>query len=124
MWSLGHPFSGTLRRWLCRPSEFRRQTFHIDYCGWARISVLVWSGITVSLSAPGILRFIFIPIANAPADASIIVRLVVLVFYALPLAIGKWWLILFNRKEVAAQFLVPVLVKGTLASTGQGMTKP
>jgi hypothetical protein len=31
----------------------------------------------------------------------------VIVFYGLPLAIGIWWLTLFNKKSVAAQFVGP-----------------
>ena len=66
--------------------------------------------------------FYFFPHADGAkraADASTIVRVVVFVFYGLLLAIGMWWLILFNRKEVMSQFSAAAIVNGALASTGQ-----
>jgi hypothetical protein len=45
-----------------------------------------------------------------PANAAVstgFVRATILIFYAVPLAIGVWWLILFNRKSIAAQFIRP-----------------
>lgn len=77
---------------------------------WARISVLIWAGFCVFFGAIGILAAFFIPlftsenVPNLPADSLRAVRLILLCFYGLPLIVGTWWLVLFNRKSVKAQF--------------------
>lgn len=75
---------------------------------WARISTLVWAGITVVISALVLVAFAFAPFPtspNAPPNLGGFVRTTALVFYGLPLAIGIWWLILFNRQSIANQFV-------------------
>ncbi len=77
---------------------------------WARISALIWGGLCVFFGAVGIPIIFFIPLvppANVPnlsADSMQAVRWILLFFYGLPLIAGIWWLILFNRKTVKAQF--------------------
>jgi hypothetical protein len=78
---------------------------------WARISILIWGGFSVFFGIVGI------PIAyfslsspspsapDLPAGSMLAVRLILLVFYGIPLLIGVWWLTLFNRKSVKAQFV-------------------
>jgi hypothetical protein len=78
---------------------------------WARISVLIWGGCSVFFGVVGIpvvLFMSFTPTPNVPdlpAESMRLVRLLLLFIYGLPLAVGLWWLILFNRKTVKAQFI-------------------
>jgi hypothetical protein len=77
---------------------------------WARICALVWAGISAPLSALVMLVFILVPMPappNAPDAPMYFMRVFVLVFYGIPLAVGVWWLVLFNTKAVAAQFAAP-----------------
>src|SRR6266852_3556874 len=77
---------------------------------WARISVLIWGGFSVFFGLIGIpIAFFtqFPPNPSSPAlPAETIqgVRWALLGIYGIPLLIGIWWLILFNRKSVKAQF--------------------
>ncbi len=77
---------------------------------WARISVLIWGGFSVFFGVIGIpIAFLtqFPPSPSSPAlpaESMQAVRWILLVTYAIPLLIGVWWLILFNRKSVKAQF--------------------
>ncbi len=77
---------------------------------WARISVLIWGGLCVFFGVFGVAIAFVIPLApppNAPnitADSMQAVRFIILGIYGLPLVVGIWWLILFNRKTVKAQF--------------------
>jgi hypothetical protein len=73
---------------------------------WARISVLVWAGITAPICLIVIAMMAVIPLPT-PADSPVtntMVRLVVVIFYGAPLAIAVWWLILFTRPKIVAQF--------------------
>jgi len=78
---------------------------------WARISVLIWGGFSVFFGVIGIpIAFLtqFPPSPSSPAlpaESMQAVRWILLVTYGIPLLIGVWWLILFNRKSVKAQFL-------------------
>ncbi len=79
---------------------------------WARISALVWSGITAAICGFGLAFLTFIPLptpASSPTPVSIMafVRVTTGLFYAVPLGIAIWWLILFNRNGIAAQFAAP-----------------
>jgi len=77
---------------------------------WARISVLIWGGFSVFFGLIGIpIAFLTQFPANPnspalPAESMQAVRWILLVIYGIPLLIGVWWLILFNRKSVKAQF--------------------
>jgi hypothetical protein len=76
---------------------------------WARISVLVWSGVTAAICAFILAFLAFIPFpvppnAGTPSNMATLVRLSTALVYGLPLAIAVWWLILFSRKTIAAQF--------------------
>jgi hypothetical protein len=78
--------------------------------GWARISVLIWGGFSVFFGVIGIpVAYLMLlspnPIAPAlPVEGMQAVRGILLVIYGTPFVIGTWWLILFNRKSVKAQF--------------------
>jgi hypothetical protein len=77
---------------------------------WARISILTWGGLCVFFGAIGILIGFFAlssPLPNAPAlpaEGMAAVRWILVSIYGLPLLAGIWWLILFSRKSVKAQF--------------------
>jgi hypothetical protein len=77
---------------------------------WARISILIWAGFSVFFGVIGIpIAYLttFSPAPSAPAlpaESITAVRLILVFVYGIPLVIGVWWLILFNRKSVKAQF--------------------
>lgn len=79
---------------------------------WARLSAVVWAGICFCFGLIGIpiALFISIPTSSAspglPANFALSFRLILLAIYGVPLAVGIWWLILFNRKAVKEQFAV------------------
>jgi hypothetical protein len=77
---------------------------------WARISILIWGGLSVFFGVIGIPLAFLMPFSRTPnapdlpAEGMPFFRGILLVIYAIPLLIGIWWLILFNRKSVKAQF--------------------
>jgi hypothetical protein len=77
---------------------------------WARISILIWGGMSVFFGIFGTLIVFLMPLSPTPNTADLptgsmaAVRWIFLGIYGLPLLIGIWWLILFNRKSVKAQF--------------------
>jgi hypothetical protein len=77
---------------------------------WARISVLTWGGLSVFFGVFGGAFALFMPLPSEPAVPNMpigtaqVFRLITLVMYALPAAVGVWWLILFTRKGIKAQF--------------------
>jgi hypothetical protein len=78
---------------------------------WARISALVWAGISFFFGLIGIPIALFMslpPTVNSPGvpgNFPVLFRLILLGIYGAPLAVGIWWLILFTRKPVKEQFL-------------------
>ncbi|HEX4545097.1 MAG TPA: hypothetical protein VH110_01970 [Candidatus Acidoferrum sp.] len=81
---------------------------------WARFSVLIWGGFSVFFGGVGIPIAFLAPFLQPPGAAPLsaesvrLVRWMMLVIYGVPLTAGIWWLILFNRKSVKAQFSGPV----------------
>jgi len=77
---------------------------------WARISLLIWAGFSLFFGIIGIPIAFFLPFASPPntpdlpAESLLWVRWILLFVYGLPLLFGVWWLILFNRRTVKAQF--------------------
>jgi hypothetical protein len=77
---------------------------------WARISILIWAGFCAFFGVIGIPIVLLMPFsptpnaANLPAEGMGLFRGILLMIYGVPLLIGMWWLILFNRKSVKAQF--------------------
>jgi hypothetical protein len=77
---------------------------------WARISILIWGGLSVFFGVCGIpIAYVMLLSPNPntptlPVEGMQAIRGVLLVIYGLPFVIGVWWLILFNRKGVQAQF--------------------
>jgi hypothetical protein len=86
----------------------------IRFRNWARISVLVWAGLMAPFCILVIAFIAFMPMPPSPNPmlTGSILHLVTIVFYGLPLAIAVWWLILFTRPHIVAQFK-PALAAGT-----------
>ncbi|MBV9886383.1 MAG: hypothetical protein JO119_07545 [Acidobacteria bacterium] len=78
----------------------------IRFRNWARISVLVWAGIAapICLLVVGFMAFIPIPTSPDSPISVTMIRVMMMVFYGGPLAIAVWWLILFTRPAIVAQF--------------------
>ncbi len=77
---------------------------------WARISILIWGGMSIFFSLFGIL-IVYLALSSSSPNAPALQvegiqagHLILLLIYGMPLLIGIWWLILFNRKSVKAQF--------------------
>lgn len=75
---------------------------------WARISALIWAGLSVFFGLAGVVVIFFsaaLPASeNLPAQSMWIFRLVLAAIYGIPLFIGIWWLILLNRRAIKLQF--------------------
>ena len=77
---------------------------------WARISILIWGGLFVFFGVIGMLFIFLMPFPTSPnapglsPEAMPGVRLILFLVYGPPLALGAWWLALFNRKGIKAQF--------------------
>jgi hypothetical protein len=88
---------------------------------WARISVLIWGGFSVFFGLLGIPIIFLMPLSVPPGAAELppgtvqMMRWAFLAIYGLPLVVGVWWLLLFNRKAIKAQFA------GTATSPDSGV---
>jgi hypothetical protein len=74
---------------------------------WARISALIWAGFAVVFGGLAMVFGFLMPLPTTSSEAiqmMPVVRVVVLVFYGVPLGIGIWWLIFLNRRKIADQF--------------------
>ena len=76
---------------------------------WARISILVISGIAVAmLLFSGLSMLLIVPMLRRepgmPAGAIAVFAAIELIFLCVPLGIAIWWLVLFCRRSVRAQF--------------------
>src|SRR5580704_12891516 len=73
---------------------------------WARISVLIWAGIAAPMCGLIIVSMAFLPFPQTPHSVVTvtIIRVFMTIFYGAPLAIAIWWLILFTRPKIVAQF--------------------
>ena len=79
---------------------------------WARISILVWGGLMAFFSAITMVATFFVmnnlpstlPNAADAAPVMAVMKWVMAIFYAIPLGVGIWWLILFTRKPVVDDF--------------------
>src|SRR5258708_5244505 len=79
----------------------------ISLRNWARISLLIISGCLLFFGAVGIV-IIFVTIFVSPySDPSVpkaLLATILAVTYGIPIVISVWWLILFTRRSVVAQF--------------------
>ena len=79
---------------------------------WARISVLVFSGLLLVISLPGIVMMLLVPFPAPPdvADPALMQRVMaatrigMVVVYGLLAALGGWWIYFFNTSAVKDQF--------------------
>lgn len=79
----------------------------LRFRNWARISVLVWSGITTPITLLIIVVFLFMPMPvppGSPVATATFARVFAILFYGVPLGIAIWWLILFTQAHIVAQF--------------------
>jgi hypothetical protein len=77
--------------------------------GWARASILIFAGIMAGMSLLSVVMISVIPFPpmpaatpNAPRASTI--RWVMVAIYTVPLVIGVWWLVLFNKRSIRAAF--------------------
>ncbi|HEV1994586.1 MAG TPA: hypothetical protein VGR03_09665 [Candidatus Acidoferrum sp.] len=78
---------------------------------WARISILIISGITAFFAVTGLLvalNLTFPPPPGAGPDFRMFMHVFLSIFYGAPALMAVWWLILFNRKNVKQQFVDPM----------------
>jgi hypothetical protein len=83
---------------------------------WARISILIFSGLLLLTSIPGLVVIPFTPIQqphDLPNNFTVVVRVILMVLTGALAGIGVWWVVFFNRKAVRAQF------QGALSESAQ-----
>jgi hypothetical protein len=74
---------------------------------WARISLLTIAGLMLFFGLMGIVVIFVTLFVSTPADPRIsegFLAAVLAVIYGIPTAVSIWWLILFTRRSVVAQF--------------------
>ena len=87
---------------------------------WARISILVWGGLCVFFGGIGVLVAFLMPqftppnAPELPPGTEHLMQLTLIFIYGLPLLVGIWWLILFNRTSVKAEFAGADTLAGAL----------
>ncbi len=100
----------------------------LRYRNWARISTLVWSGITLVFGSLVFLvtLAIKIPVSpNAPPQTASLARLFIALLFGLPDAVAIWWLILFSQKSIRLMFAAsPASPTGPLDESGFPATAP
>lgn len=94
---------------------------------WARISILVISGLAIVMSFfTMLMTFLMIPIisqeAKIPPGATTVIELFELIILGIPLGIAIWWMVLFLLKSVRVQFGAAQLVGTAQAPAGIGPT--
>jgi hypothetical protein len=74
---------------------------------WARVSILVVASLMVFFGTISLLAVGFMPLpqeSGSGPDLRMFMRVFAALFYGIPVLISLWWLILFNRKRVRAEF--------------------
>ena len=74
---------------------------------WARISLLTIAGLMLFFGLMGIVVIFVTLFVSMPADPRVsqgFLAAILAVIYGIPTAVSIWWLILFTRQSVAAQF--------------------
>jgi hypothetical protein len=74
---------------------------------WARISLLVIAGLMLFFGVMGIAVIFVTLFISTPADPRVsrgLLAAILALIYGIPTAISVWWLILFTRRSVVAQF--------------------
>src|ERR1700739_900417 len=81
---------------------------------WARISLLTIAGLMLFFGLMGIVVIFVTLFVSTPADPRIsqgFLAAVLAVIYGIPTAVSIWWLILFTRRSVGAQFQPPAALE-------------
>lgn len=95
--------------------------------GWARVSMIVYSGIMICFCAIPMAVFLFVPIPRAEGvsgNVGQIVRIFIELFYGFFVGLGAFWIYFFNKKSVKAQFgpaatgNVPIVVEQATFGVG------
>jgi hypothetical protein len=84
---------------------------------WARVSVIVFSGLLLVMAVPGLLMMLVMPLPTPPASAvppgeampplehlMTAVRIGMAIFYALLALVAGWWLYIFNTRPIRELF--------------------
>jgi hypothetical protein len=74
---------------------------------WARVSILIWSAITVFFAGTALAFLLAIPFPLSPGGALVnplAVEVAVALVYGIPVLIRIWWLLLFSQKSRKEQF--------------------
>ena len=75
---------------------------------WARISMLIFGGILLLFTIPGILMVPFLPAPQTPGSPDelfLTIKIFTALFYAVFAAVGGAWAYFFSRRSVTEQFL-------------------
>jgi hypothetical protein len=75
--------------------------------GWSRISMLIFAGQLAVIAGFGGLILLILPLPKTlgtPENFSSILRISTALFWGATLLIAVWWLVIFTRKSVVAQF--------------------
>ncbi|HEV2340287.1 MAG TPA: hypothetical protein VGS15_00645 [Candidatus Acidoferrales bacterium] len=94
---------------------------------WARISILVISGLAIVMSFfTMLMTFLLVPMisqeAKIPPGAVSFIEIFELIMFGIPLGIAIWWMALFLLKSVKVQFGAAQLVGTAQAPAGIGPT--
>ncbi len=71
---------------------------------WARISTLIFSALLAALGILAVVAFLRMPGGDVSGWTLVILRTISTLLSLIPTALGTWWLVFFNRKEVKAYF--------------------
>ena len=71
---------------------------------WARTSTLIFSGLLVALGVLAVVALLRMPAGDVSGWQLLMLRAVAVLFFLSPAALGTWWLVFFNRKQVKAYF--------------------
>ena len=71
---------------------------------WARISTLIFSALLAALGVLAVVALLRMPAGDVSGWQLLMLRAVAVFFFLSPAAVGTWWLVFFNRKEVRAYF--------------------
>ena len=87
---------------------------------WARISMIVFSGLLLVMAVPGLLMMLVIPLPTPPASVlppgeampplahlMTAVRIGMAIFYGLLALLGGWWIYFFNSRPIRELFRNP-----------------
>lgn len=82
---------------------------------WARITILIWAGLMAFFCAISCVAVFFVmsvmpqsmPDIKDRGPFLVFMKFFLFVFYAIPFAVGVWWLILFTRPRVVSAFKTP-----------------